>query len=94
MQAARHGIAQAKGNADWLAGKLTALNGASIPRHSRARPPRLVGRCQGQRRRCRLHPKSLPSFLTGRPSLFSGLRETFRAINSQLEERSRIDLTR
>lgn len=92
MQADRHGLQQAQGNADWLAGKLTDLNAAPIPVSPVLVLPGWWVEGKGKGSVAALNPKGLPSFLTGRPSIFSD--KQFRALNAQLEERCRIDLTR
>jgi hypothetical protein len=92
MQADRHGIDQAQNNADWLAGKLTDLNGTPIPVSPVLVLPGWWVEGKGKGSVAVLNPKGLPSFLTGRPSIFPDRQ--FRAIHAQLEERCRIDLTR
>jgi hypothetical protein len=92
MQADRHGLEQAQNNADWLAGKLTELNGTPIPVSPVLVLPGWWVEGKGKGSVAALNPKGLPSFLTGRPNIFAD--KQFRAINAQLEERSRIDLTR
>jgi hypothetical protein len=92
MQADRHGLEQAQNNAAWLAGKLTALNGTPIPVSPALVLPGWWVEAKGKGPVTVLNPKGLPSLLKSRPSIFSD--KQFRAINAQLEERCRIDLTR
>jgi hypothetical protein len=92
MQADRHGLAQSQSNADWLAGKLTDLNGTPIPVNPVLVLPGWWVEGKGKGPVAVLNPKGLPCFLTGRPNIFSD--KQFRAINAQLDERCRIDLTR
>ncbi len=92
MQADRHGIAQAQNNADWLAAKLTGLNGAPIPVCPVLVLPGWWVEAKGKGPVAVFNPKGLPGFLAGRPGIFSDRQ--FRAITAQLEERCRIDLTR
>lgn len=92
MQADRHGLDQTQNNADWLAGKLTALNGTPILVSPVLVLPGWWVEGKGKGPVAVLNPKGLPNFLTGRPNIFAD--KQFRAINAQLEERCRIDLTR
>jgi hypothetical protein len=92
MQADRHGIDQAQSNADWLTAKLTGLNGAPIPVSPVLVLPGWWVEAKGKGPVAVFNPKGLAGFLAGRPGIFSDRQ--FRAINAQLEERCRIDLTR
>lgn len=92
MHADRHGLEQAQNNADWLAEKLTRLNGASVPVSPVLVLPGWWVEAKGKGPVAVFNPKGLPGFLAGRPGIFSDRQ--FRAINAQLEERCRIDLTR
>ncbi len=92
MEADRHGLDQAKANADWLAGKLTALNGAPVSVAPVLVLPGWWVEAKGKGPVAAFNPKSLPGFLTGRSTVLSPAQ--FNAINAQLEERCRIDLTR
>lgn len=92
MQADRHGIDQAQNNANWLASKLTELNGTPIPVSPILVLPGWWVDAKGKGAVTVLNPKGLPSYLTGRSSVFSD--KQFRALHAQLEERCRIDLTR
>lgn len=92
MKADRFGVDQAQRNATWLSDKLTALNGTSIPVTPVLVLPGWWIDAKGKGSVTVLNPKGLPKFLTSRQPLLSDDR--FRAINAQLEERSRIDLTK
>jgi len=91
MKADRFGIDQAQRNATWLSEKLTSLNGTAIHVTPVLVLPSWWIDAKGKGSVTVLNPKGLPKFLTPRQALFSDDR--FRAINAQLEERSRIDLT-
>lgn len=91
MKADRFGIDQAQRNATWLSDKLTSLNGTAIPVTPVLVLPGWWIDAKGKGSVTVLNPKGLPKFLTPRQPLLSDDR--FRAINAQLEERSRIDLT-
>ena len=88
MKADRFGIEQAQRNAVWLADKLTSLNGTSIPVTPVLVLPGWWIDAKGKGSVTVINPKGLPKFLTPRQPLLSDDR--FRAINAQLEERSRI----
>ena len=92
MQADRHGLDQAQGNANWLADKLTALNGSPIQVTPVLVFPGWWIDAKGKGPVSVLNPKNLRSLLTARKQVLSDLQ--FSAINAQLEERCRIDLTR
>jgi hypothetical protein len=92
MHADRYGLEQAQGNADWLAAKLTELNGAPIPVSAVLVLPGWWVEAKGKGLVAVFNPKGLPGFLARGPGIFSDRQ--FRAINAQLEERCRIDLTR
>jgi Nuclease-related domain len=92
MQADRHGLDQAQGNASWLASKLTALNGSPIPVSPVLVLPGWWVEAKGKGPVAVFNPKSLPSFFKGRAAVLTSAQ--FNAINAQLEERCRIDLTR
>ncbi len=92
MRADRHELAQSQNNAEWLERKLTDLNGTSIQVSPVLVLPGWWVEGKGKGSVAVLNPKGLPSFLNGRPSIFSDRQ--FRAIQAQLEERCRIDLTR
>jgi hypothetical protein len=92
MQADRHGLEQSQNNADWLAGKLTDLNGTPISVNPVLVLPGWWVEAKGKGSVAVLNPKGLPNFLTGRACTFPDRQ--FRAIHAQLEERCRIDLTR
>ena len=92
MLADRHGLDQAQNNATWLANKLTALNGAAISVTPVLVFPGWWIVREGKAPVSVLNHKELPSLLTRGKTVFSD--QQFRAINSQLEERCRIDLTR
>ena len=91
MKADRFGIDQVQRNAAWLADKLTSLNGTAIPVTPVLVLPGWWIDAKGKGSVTVLNPKGLPKFLTPRQPVLSD--ERFRAINAQLEERSRIDLT-
>lgn len=91
MKADRFGIDQAKQNAAWLSDKLTSLNGTAVPVTPVLVLPGWWIDAKGKGSVTVLNPKGLPKFLAPRQPMLSDDR--FRAINSQLEERSRIDLT-
>lgn len=91
MQADRHGIAQAQRNANWLADKLTALNGCSVSVTPALVLPGWWVEAKGKGPVSVFNPKGLRSFLSGRAPALSA--ERHRAIANQLEERCRIDLS-
>jgi hypothetical protein len=92
MKADRFGLEQSQRNADWLAGKLTALNGNPISVSPVLVLPGWWVDAKGKGPVAAFNPKLLPSFFKGRPAIFS--KSQLSAIKAQLEERSRIDLTR
>lgn len=92
MKADRHGLEQAQRNATCLADKLTTLNGSPIQVTPALVFPGWWIDAKGKGSVSVLNPKGLPGYLTGRKSLLSDTQ--FRAINAQLEEPCRIDLTR
>jgi hypothetical protein len=87
----RHGLDQASNNAMWLANKLTSLNGAPIPVEPILVLPGWWIDAKGKGSVTVLNPKGLKSFLNSRSPLLSDQQQ--RAINAQLEERTRIDLS-
>ena len=87
----RHGLDQASNNATWLADKLTSLNGSPIPVEPILVLPGWWVETKGRGSVTVLNPKGLKSFLNGRSPVLSEQQQ--RAINSQLEERTRIDLS-
>ena len=91
MKADRYGLEQARGNANWLADKLTALNGSPIPVIPVLVLPGWWIDAKGKGPVTVLNPKGLASCITGRPAVLSAVQ--VRAINAQLDERCRIDLT-
>jgi hypothetical protein len=91
MRADRFGLEQARNNAAWLSGKLTALNGCPIPVNPVLVLPGWWIEGKGKGSVAVLNPKGLPKFVAGRPNIFS--EQQFNAINAQLEERCRIDLS-
>jgi hypothetical protein len=91
MSADRHGLDQTQRNADWLSGKLTALNGCAVPVTPVLVLPGWWVEAKGKGPVSVLNPKGLRSFLGGRAPAFSEKRH--RAITAQLEERCRIDLS-
>lgn len=91
MSADRHGLDQTQRNADWLAGKLTALNGCAVPVTPVLVLPGWWVEAKGKGPVSVLNPKGLRSFLNGRAPALSAERQ--RAITAQLEERCRIDLS-
>lgn len=92
MQPDRHGLDQAQSNANWLADKLTALNGAPIPVTPVLVFPGWWIDAKGKGPVTVLNPKLLPGFFAGRQPVLSNAQ--FRALTAQLDERCRIDLTR
>lgn len=91
MPADRHGLDQTLRNADWLSGKLRALNGCSIPVTPVLVLPGWWVEAKGKGPVTVLNPKGLRSFLNGRTPMLS--EERHRAIVNQLDERCRIDLS-
>lgn len=91
MSADRHGLDQTQRNADWLSGKLTALNGCAVPVTPVLVLPGWWVEAKGKGPVSVLNPKGLRSFLNGRAPALSVERQ--RAIAAQLEERCRIDLS-
>lgn len=91
MSADRHGLEQARRNADWLAGKLTALNGCPIPVIPVLVLPGWWIEATGKGPVTAINHNQLPGFLTGRAATLAPERQ--RAIAAQLEERTRIDLS-
>ena len=91
MSADRHGLDQTQRNADWLSGKLTALNGCAVPVTPVLVLPGWWVEAKGKGSVSVLNPKGLRSFLNGRAPALSAERQ--RAIAAQLEERCRIDLS-
>lgn len=91
MAADRHGLDQTQRNADWLSGKLTALNGCAVPVTPVLVLPGWWVDAKGKGPVSVLNPKGLRSFLNGRVPVLSAERQ--RAITAQLEERCRIDLS-
>jgi hypothetical protein len=91
MSADRHGLEQAGRNAEWLSGKLTALNGCPIPVIPVLVLPGWWVEATGKGPVTAINPKLLPRFLTGRATTLNPERQ--RAIAAQLEERCRIDLS-
>ena len=92
MLADRHGLDQAQRNANWLADKLTALNGTPIQVSPVLVFPGWWIDAKGKGPVSVLNPKALQGYLAGRKPVLS--QAQVRAINAQLEERCRIDLTR
>lgn len=92
MQADRHGLEQARNNADWLSSKLTAWNGRPITVTPVLVMPGWWVERTGKGPVFVLNPKELPSFLSGRPQILSPQEQ--RSIAKQLEERCQIDLSR
>jgi hypothetical protein len=91
MQTNRCGLDQASNNARWLADKLSSLNGTPIDVTPALVFPGWWVEAKGKGEVTVLNHKQLRSFLTGRPSILTEERQ--RAINAQLEERCRIDLS-
>lgn len=91
-KAERFGIDQAQRNADWLSDKLTSLNGTAISVAPVLVLPGWWIDATGKGPVSVLNHQQIPSYLTSRKTVFSD--QQFRAISSQLEERSRIDLSR
>jgi hypothetical protein len=92
MQPDRYGLDQAQRNANWLADKLTALNGTPIQVTPVLVFPGWWIDAKGKGPVSVLNPKALQGFLAGRKTVLSDAQ--VRAITAQLEERCRIDLTR
>lgn len=92
MKADRFGIDQAERNATWLSDKLTSLNGSPIAVTPILVLPGWWIDAKGKGNVIVLNPKGLPKYLTPRQTSLSDDR--FRAINAQLEERCRIDLSK
>ena len=92
MAADRHGLDQTQRNADWLSGKLTALNGCAVPVTPVLVLPGWWVEAKGKGPVSVLNPKSLRSLFNGRPPELSAERQ--HAITAQLEERCRIDLSK
>ncbi|RYD38440.1 MAG: NERD domain-containing protein [Verrucomicrobiaceae bacterium] len=88
----RQSLAQAGRNAGWLAEKLTALNGEPIPVIPAVVLPGWWVTGTGTGPVPAFNPKALKGFLSKRPTVLSPSR--VRAIQAQLTERSRIDLSR
>lgn len=91
MSANRHGLDQAQRNANWLSGKLTALNGCDVPVSPVLVLPGWWVEAKGKGPVSVLNPKGLRSFLNGRTPVLSAERQ--RAITAQLAERCCIDLS-
>jgi len=91
MQTNRCGLDQASNNATWLADKLSSLNGTPIYVTPALVFPGWWVEAKGKGEVTVLNHKQLRSFLTGRHSILTEERQ--RAINAQLEERCRIDLS-
>jgi hypothetical protein len=91
MSADRHGLDQTQRNADWLSGKLTALNGCAVPVTPVLVLPGWWVEAKGKGPVTVLNPKGLRSLLNSRNPTLSDQQQ--RAINAQLEERCRIDLS-
>jgi len=91
MSADRKGLDQARRNADWLSGKLTALNGCPIPVIPVLVLPGWWVEATGKGPVTAINHNQLPGFLTGRAATLPLDRQ--RAIAAQLEERTRIDLS-
>lgn len=92
MKADRHGLDQAQNNATWLSDKLTALNGSPVSVTPVLVFPGWWVEAKGKGPVAVMNPKGLRSFLNGRGLALSDERQ--RAINAQLEERCRIDLSK
>jgi hypothetical protein len=91
MQPDRHGLDQAEDNAKWLAGKLTALNGSPIPVTPLLVFPGWWVDRTGKGPVTVLNHNQLPGYLKGRENQLTESQQ--RAINAQLDERCRIDLS-
>jgi hypothetical protein len=92
MSADRHGLDQTQRNADWLSGKLTALNGCAIHVTPVLVLPGWWVEAKSKGPVNVLNPKGLRSFLNGRAPILAAERQS--AIAAQLEERCRIDLSK
>lgn len=91
MGADRHGLDQVTRNATWLADKLTALNGTAISVEPTLVLPGWWIETKTRGSVIVMNPKGLGSVLNGRKPILSDAQ--LRAINAQLEERCRIDLS-
>lgn len=91
MKPDRHGLDQAKRNADWLEALLAAHNGERVPVTPVLVFPGWWVEAKGKGAVAVMNQKQLPGFLAGRPAVLDDLR--FRAISNQLTERGRIDLS-
>lgn len=91
MKPDRHGLEQAQRNADWLAAKLSALNGEPITVNPVLVFPGWWVEAKGKGSVSVLNAKQLPSLLSGRKPILSD--RTVRAISNQLEGMCRIDLS-
>lgn len=91
MAADRHGLVQTQRNADWLSGKLTALNACAVPVTPVLVLPGWWVEAKGKGPVTVLNPKGLRSLLNGRSPILAAERQN--AITAQLEERCRIDLS-
>ena len=87
----RHGLNQASNNANWLAKKLTELNGTPITVKPVLVLPGWWVEAKGKGPVVVLNPKILKSFLNDKTPKLPEQQQ--RAINAQLEERCRIDLS-
>lgn len=91
MKPDRYGIDQALRNAEWLAEKLTSLNGTPIPVFPALVFPGWWVDAKGKGEVTVLNPKQLRSLLSSKSATLPADRQ--RAISNQLEERCRIDLS-
>ncbi len=91
MKTNRYGLDQASNNATWLADKLTSLNGTPVSVASVLVLPGWWIEAKGKGPVTVLNPKGLRSFLNSRNPTLSDQQQ--RAINAQLEECCRIDLS-
>ena len=87
----RHGLNQASNNANWLAKKLTELNGTPITVKPVLVLPGWWVEAKGKGPVVVLNPKGLKSLFNDKNPKLPEQQQ--RAINAQLEERCRIDLS-
>lgn len=91
MKPDRHGLAQAQRNAQWLASKLSSLNGENVPVSPALVFPGWWVDATGKGAVSVMNAKQLPGFIGGRKPILSD--RTVRAISNQLEDMCRIDLS-